>query len=303
MAENWYPSRFGADDILGSFNLVTPQSILKALALVTQGKVYDLSHVLDQDMPVPGFHGAFFANTQYTLKNGAEWHDRNIGLMKNGYSAQNLRINMSDHTGTHIDQLNHVGIKQENGDYLLYNGLRDSDIVGSFGTTKLGIEHMPPLITRGVLIDVVGYKGVDLLPAGYAISPEELDTVLAKQQVEVREGDTVLVHTGWGKTRNDPVKALSGEPGLSKRCAAWAVKKNIVSWGLDQFGTDPVPFEEEGLALPMHLEMLTKNGIRLMEYIYMDEIVRDKVYEFCVIAAPLKFKGGTGSPIRLLALI
>ena len=303
MGENWYPSKYGADDILGAMNLITPQSIVAAMSLVKRGIVYDLSHVLDQDMVVPGFHGAFFANTQYTLQNGAEWHDRHIGFMKNGYSAQNLRINMSDHTGTHIDQVNHVGIKQEDGEYLLYNGVKDSESVGSFGTTKLGIEHMPPLISRGVFIDVVGYKGVDMLPAGYAISPQELDTVLAAQKTEVREGDTVLVHTGWGKTRNDPEKALSGEPGLSWRCAKWAVDKDIVCWGLDQFGTDPVPFEEEGLALPMHLEMLTKNGIRLMEYIYMDEIARDKVYEFCVFAAPLKFRGGTGSPVRLLALV
>jgi kynurenine formamidase len=301
--ENWYPSRFGADDVLGSFNLITPQSILAALALVKRGVVYDLSHVLDQDMPVPGFHGAFFANTQYTLENGVEWHNQVFGKMANGYSAQNLRIAMSDHSGTHIDQLNHVGIQQEDGSFLVYNGIPNRDIIDSFGTKRLGIEHMPPLIGRGVFIDVVGHKGVDMLPAGYAISPEELDAALQSQGVEVREGDTVLVHTGWGKNWRDPEKMLSGEPGLAKACAQWAVERNIVSWGTDQFATDPLPFENPGQALPMHLEMLTKAGIRLMENIYMEEIARDKVYEFLIIAAPLKFKGGTGSPVRLLALV
>jgi kynurenine formamidase len=301
--ENWYPSRFGPDDVLGSFNLITPESILAALALVKRGVVYDLSHVLDQDMPVPGFHGAFFANTQYTLENGVEWHNQIFGQMTNGYSAQNLRIAMSDHSGTHIDQLNHVGIQQEDGSFLVYNGIPNRDIIDSFGTKRLGIEHMPPLIGRGVFIDVVGHKGVDILPPGYAISAEELDAALESQGVEVREGDTVLVHTGWGKNWRDPEKMLTGEPGLAKSCAQWALDKNIVSWGTDQFATDPLPFEESGQALPMHLEMLTKAGIRLMENIYMEEIARDKVYEFLIIAAPLKIKGGTGSPVRLLALV
>ena len=110
--DRWHPSRFGEEDVLGAFNLITPQSILSALAIAQQGKIYDLSHNLDQDMPVPGFHGAFFANTQYTLENGVEWHNQIFGKMANGYSAQNLRIAMSDHSGTHIDQLNHVGIQQ-----------------------------------------------------------------------------------------------------------------------------------------------------------------------------------------------
>jgi Predicted metal-dependent hydrolase len=123
MSEKWWPSKWGADDIQGSMNLITPQRILESLAMVKQGKYYDLSHVLDQDMPIPGFHGSYFANTQYTLENGAEWHDRVIGNMKNGYSAQNLRMAISDHSGTHIDQLNHVGQRQEDGDFRVYNGI------------------------------------------------------------------------------------------------------------------------------------------------------------------------------------
>jgi kynurenine formamidase len=301
--DNWHPSRFGPDDELGAFNLITPETILTALQLVKRGVVYDLSHVLDQDMPVPGFHGNFFANTQYTLENGAEWHDRVIGQMSNGYSAQNLRIAMSDHSGTHLDQLNHVGEQQPTGEFLVYNGMRNKEIVSSFGTTKLGAEQMPPLIGRGILIDVCGHKGVEMLPAGYAISPAELDDALAAQGTAVQEGDTVLVHTGWGRNWHDAEKTLSGEPGLAKACAQWAVDHNIVCWGCDQFATDPIPFENPGEALPMHIAMLSKAGIRLMENVYLEEIARERVYEFLIIAAPLKIKGGTGSPVRLLALV
>jgi kynurenine formamidase len=303
MTDSWYPSRWGAEDILGSFNLVTPASIAAAFAMVKSGIVYDLSHVLDQDMPVPGFHGAFFANTQYSLENGKDWHDAVLGVSENGFSAQNLRLQISDHSGTHIDQLNHVGQLQPNGEFLVYNGIRNKDIIDSFGTKRLGIEQMPPLISRGVFADVCGHQGVEMLPAGYCISPEELDDVFAAQGVEVREGDAVLVHTGWGKNWHDREKMLSGEPGLAMACARWAVEKNIVTWGTDQFATDPLPFEQPGVSLPMHIEMLTKAGIRLIENIYMEELAREKVYEFCLIAAPLKIRGGTGSPVRLLAAI
>ena len=257
----WYPSKYGADDILGAMNLITPRTIVEAVSLIKNGIIYDLSHNLDQEMPIPGFHGAFFANTQFTLENGAEWHDKYLGEMKNGYSAQNLRIAMSDHSGTHIDQLNHVGIKQENGEYLIYNGIRNRDAIDTFGTRKLGIETMPPLITRGILIDVAGFKGVDFLEAGYAIQPNELDGALAAQGINVKRGDTVLVHTGWGRFWTDAAKTLSGEPGLGRACATWAVDHDIICWGCDQAAIDVFPFETEGEALPMHLEMLTKAGI------------------------------------------
>ncbi|MEQ8964976.1 MAG: cyclase family protein [Azospirillaceae bacterium] len=301
--ENWYPSRFGKDDEIGAFNLITPESILAALKLVKDGKIYDLSHVLDQDMPVPGFHGSFFANTQYTLENGVEWHDRVIGVMANGYSAQNMRLAISDHSGTHIDQLNHVGQRQEDGEFLVYNGIKNKDIIDTFGTTRLGAESMPPMIARGILIDVAGHKGEDILPAGYAIQPDELDAALAAQGTEVRRGDVVLVHTGWGKHWNDADTTLSGEPGLGKACAEWAIEHDIICWGLDQFATDPIPFEFPGEALPMHIAMLTKAGIRLMENVRMTEIVDNRIYEFLIIAAPLKIKGATGSPVRLVALV
>jgi kynurenine formamidase len=300
--ENWYPSRFGADDVIGALNLITPDTVRTAFSLVKKGLIYDLSFIMEQDMPIPGFHGSFFANTQYTLENGAEWHHIAFDGMTNGFSAQNLRLSISDHSGTHIDQLNHVGEQQADGDFLIYNGIRNKDVVSSFGTSKLGIETMPPIIARGVFIDVAGHRGVDMLPPGYAIQPSELDETLAAQGTVVKEGDVVLVHTGWARNWKQPKKMLEGEPGLGKACAQWAVDKNIISWGLDQFATDPVPYETPGEALPMHIAMLTKAGIRLMENVNMAPLIEHKVFEFLTIAAPLKIKGATGSPIRLLAL-
>jgi kynurenine formamidase len=298
----WYPSKYGSDDILGAMNLITPGSVLGALSLVKKGIIFDLSHDLEEAMPLPGAHRGFYAITQNKLESASAVHEKDLGAIHNGFSAQNLRIEMSDHSGTHIDQLNHVGIKQENGEYLLYNGIPNSSVIDTCGTRKIGIETMPPLVTRGVLIDVAKSKRVAYLEAGYAIQPDELDEALAAQKNEVRRGDTVLLRTGWGQFWKSPEKFLSGEPGLGEACAGWALDREIVCWGCDQFATDPIPFEKAGEALPMHLEMLTKAGIRLMENVYLEEIAGKGVYEFCLLAAPLKIKGATASPIRLLAL-
>ena len=176
MANNWYPSRWGADDVLGSFNLVTPSSIIAALSLAREGKVYDLSHILDQDMPVPGFHGSFFANTQYTLENGVEWHNQIFGKMANGYSAQNMRLAISDHSGTHIDQLNHVGQQQPDGEFLVYNGLKNKDIIDSFGTKRSESNTCRPFLPRRSLPTSAGTKEVETFPAGLLHLPSRRST-------------------------------------------------------------------------------------------------------------------------------
>lgn len=301
MAKKWFPSRWGANDELGSFNLVTESSVLEALSTVKLGRQVELGRVLEGEMPVPEFHGQYFANTQFTLENGISWHERNFGEMKNGYSAQNLRLSMSDQSGTHIDQLNHVGF-MENDEFLIYNGVKNSEVITSFGTSRLAMESMPPIICRGVFADIAALHGVETLDIGYAITPEEIDDALHSQNVSVRRGDAVFVNTGWGKHWLDPKTYLSGEPGLSAKCASWAIDHDILLWGMDQFAIDALPPEKAGEMLPMHLEMLTKNGIRLVENMYFDALIEARVYEFCFIAQPLKIKGGTGSPLRPVAL-
>jgi kynurenine formamidase len=256
------------NDELGSFNLVTESSVLEALSTVKLGRQVELGRVLEGEMPVPEFHGQYFANTQFTLENGISWHERNFGEMKNGYSAQNLRLSMSDQSGTHIDQLNHVGF-MENDEFLIYNGVKNSEVITSFGTSRLAMESMPPIICRGVFADIAALHGVETLDIGYAITPEEIDDALHSQNVSVRRGDAVFVNTGWGKHWLDP---------------------------------NALPPEKAGEMLPMHLEMLTKNGIRLVENMYFDALIEARVYEFCFIAQPLKIKGGTGSPLRPVAL-
>jgi len=294
--------RWGADDTQGAMNLITPETTLAALSLIRKGITYDLSRVLKGTMSTPEFHGQFFANTNYTLENGAEWHNEKIGAMENGYSAQNLRISMCDHSGTHIDQLNHVGVRGDDGKYRVYNGIENQDIITSFGTKELGAEHMRSWVGRGILADVAALHGVEWLDAGYVIQPDEIDRALAAAEVEVHQADTVFVHTGWGKKWDDP-DYLEGEPGLGKACAGWAREKDIVCWGVDQWGVDVFPFETEGEALPVHIDLLTSAGIRLIENIDMSGLLRDGVYELCIVGAPLRVLGGTGAPLPLVGVV
>lgn len=296
-----FESKWGRDDQLGAMNLLTPDHLLNGISLVQSGRIYDLAQTLEQGMPAPGFHGGFYANINYTPESGEEWHRVNLGEIENGYSAANMRISMSDQSGTHIDGLNHVSVKVD-GRYLTYGGIPFSDILTTLGTDKLGIERMPPLVTRGVLIDIAAHQGVAELPIGYAIQPEELDSALEHQDLEVSEGDAVLVRCGWGRHWNDPAKYMEGEPGIGRACAEWAVEHGVVAWGMDNFGIDPIPFETPGEALPIHIEMLVKNGIRLLENLDLDGLAGDRVHEFCLIVAPLKIRGATGSPIRPFAL-
>src|SRR5690606_8556349 len=118
---------------------------------------------------------------------------------------------------------------------------------------------------RGVLLDVAGTLGVENLPAGYGISPAELDRARREANVDIRPGDAVLVNTGWGRYWENPAQYMSGCPGLNADCGSWAVEHEIILWGIDQFCVDPDPWQQEGVALPLHLEMLTRHGIRLFE--------------------------------------
>jgi kynurenine formamidase len=191
-------SEWGPDDEVDALNRITSSTILKALKLVSKGKVYDLGRVLQYEASINPAHGKFYCNTQFDYDISAEWMKKYRETdITNGYSDMNCRISMSDQSCTHIDSFNHVTVKGEDGVRRSYN--RIDPIVTSLGTKRLGAETMKPIISRGVLIDVAGYKGVDMLNVEYTISNNDLQSALSRQNVTVNQGDTVLINTGWGK--------------------------------------------------------------------------------------------------------
>src|SRR5919202_295543 len=206
----WWPSRYGPDDQIGSLNEFTPAKIVEAARLVRQGTTFDLGRVLHPDVPrSPGrfWHQTLVANAH--LANPRREGGTDGGWGKN---QVNWLIELATGTfqiGTQLDGLNHLQI----GDRF-YNGWRARDIVEDWGTSKLGIETVPPILTRGVLVDVARHRGVARLNAGDVIGVDELEAILRAQGTPVGQGDAVLFHTGWGSLWENPEAFNAGEPGI-----------------------------------------------------------------------------------------
>jgi hypothetical protein len=173
LPESWFPSKWGAEDELGALNEISPAKLIEATKLVKLGKAYNLSQLMEYGIPQNWFHGPFLYAT-------FRRHDDSLRLYpsKNKVGAMSLRLEISDHSGTHIDSLNHSSI-----DGTLYNGFEANKITDMFGTSKLGMDKTPPIFSRGVLIDVAGYRNREMVDDSYAISPEEIQSILDQNKL------------------------------------------------------------------------------------------------------------------------
>ncbi len=287
-AGNWYPSRWGADDQRGAVNRITPAKVVEASRLITRGTVYQLGRVYEAGMPL-------FGSRHYSLRIPQAF----------GPSGANQFIHHDEivsgeigQIGTQFDGLGHVGI----GD-LFYNGNRRGDFAGPEGLTRLGIEHVGPIVTRGVLIDVARHKGVAQLGASYEITAADLQGALKAQGVEIRPGDAVLVHTGWGALwMTDNARFLQSSPGLGVAAAQFLVDREIAMVGSDNWGIEVSPNPDATLVGPVHQLLLARHGIYQFENLATEVIARENVYEFAFFFAPLPLKGATGSPGNPVAI-
>lgn len=287
-SNQWYPSRWGADDQRGAANRITPAKVLEAKALITKGMVYQLGRVYEAGMPLPATrHFSLHIPQAYVIpsKNEAVYHDEVVS----GEIGQ---------IGTQFDGLGHVGI----GD-LFYNGNRRSDFARPGGLTRLGIENVGPIVTRGVLVDVARLRGVTQLAAGYEITARDLTDALQRQRVEIHPGDVVLIHTGWGSLwMKDNARYMSGAPGLGVAAAQLLADEEVSVVGADTSGVEVTPNPDKSLAVPVHQLLIARNGIYLHENLATEELARDAVYEFAYMFAPLRLKGATGSPGNPIAI-
>ena len=209
------------------------------------------------------------------------------------------QIELTTHVGTHIDALGHASI----GD-TLYGGASGEESVSDNGLSHGGIEKAPPFIARAVLIDVAAYKGVDRLDPGYAIQPEDLEGALQVQGVGVSEGAIVLIHTGSDETfLEDPEAHAGSTPGLSLDAARWLSSRRVVAVGADNHALEVQPGETLGVLFPVHQHLLVNQGIYIIENMKLDELVERRIFESTLIMLPTKFKGATGAPVRIIALL
>lgn len=294
-------SPYGPDDEIGALNEITPESTLAVLKRIKSGKVYDLS--VNYFVGMPSFSAGGDQGFQIWMTHtphGTEVDKPAIvppkSKEKPAWSGD--AISMYTHTGTHIDTLNHIGLGGA-----IYNGFRAADHLGDRGWKKEGAEKIPPIVTRGVLIDVAAAKGVKMLPDSYGITGKDIEEALAKQGTALKRGDTVVVRTGRMTVWPDQQKFMPNEPGITVDSAEWLVDHGAILIGTDNLSFEQFPvLDRETNWLPVHTYLLAERGVCIIEVMWLEELARDKVYEFAFIAAPLKFVGATGSLFRPIAI-
>jgi len=284
----WYPSRWGANDQRGAANRLTPAKVLEAKNLITKGTVYQLGRVYESGMPM-------FGTRHYSLRIPQTFGP----LGKNEVTYQDEIVSGElGQIGTQFDGLGHIGV----GD-LFYNGNRRSEFAQAEGLTKLGIENAGAFVTRGVLLDVARYKGVAQLQGGYEITVADLKGALQRQGTDIRAGDAVILHTGWGSLwMKDNARYSQTEPGIGLAAAQFLVDEEVTLVSADTFGVEVLPYPDKALLFPVHQLLLPRNGTYILENVITEELARDNVYEFAFVFAPLRLKGATGSPGNPIAI-
>ncbi|MBS0521647.1 MAG: cyclase family protein [Proteobacteria bacterium] len=292
-------SPFGTDDQIGMLNLIDAQSRSAILARADASKVFDLS--VDHFMGMPGWFGAGDPTYQIWMTHtpGGEIVDNSMGVSLEanrlvGYSGD--AISMYTHCGTHIDTFNHFGY----GD-LIFNEFNTSEHLGSRTWRKCGAETFPPIFARGVLLDIAALHGVPTLPPSHAIGEADLTACLKRQEIALRPGDVVLIHTGQMKLWPD-MAFVKNTPGLNRQGAEFLAKNGAIMIGADNLTLEQTPTAEPLNFFPVHTYLLAEAGVPILEMAYLDELVGERVYEFAFFGACIKLRGATGSPMRPVAM-
>ncbi len=288
------PSKFGAEDTIGAANLVTPERILAATQLVKQGKAHPLGITIDAETPA-------FPPRSLSLQVVQPNQQGGVKLTGFGYEA-----NYNDDIiqtwigiGSQIDGLGHLG---EGG--LYYNCLDEKEISAITGLTKLGTHAVPPLVGRGVIVDMASHFGVDTMEAGQHFGSEEIQAAAEAQGVTFSEGDIILFHTGWtdGMFESDPPAWGSGEPGLSNEGAVYLAGLNPMAVGADTWGLDAVPPADGDKVFYGHVTFLKENGIYILETMDTGPLVDAGVQEFMFVLGQPRIRGTVQAMINPIAL-
>jgi kynurenine formamidase len=305
----WWPSVHGPSDQAGASNYVTPAKILAALAIPKTGQTYELGHPYETSMPQYGSRPYFLNVLTRAATTGpgdpivhTEYFTGYIGQM-----------------GTQFDALSHQGrhVRMADGsvEAVFYNGFTDTELMGPAhglgGVAALGVERMKPFITRGVLIDIAGFKQVPTLPPAYEVTMADVRGALARQQLRetsIEQGDAVLFNYGWAVHWTNPSKyndsfigtgENQGSPGIGAEVAKWLIERKVGLVGGDSCCVEvrgPVPKES------VHHLLFLGHGIPLLENLDLAELARDGASEFLFLGLPERIKGATGSPIRPIAV-
>lgn len=293
-------SPWGGDDEIGRLNLITEASRAAILARISGGSAYDLS--VEYFIGMPSWQAAGDPHYRIWMTHTPEGTviDDPLGVgvtMNEHVSYSGAAVSMYTHMGTHIDALVHFGL-----DGKIWNGFSAAEHLGDRGWRVAGAEKIPPLVARGVLIDIPAARNMTMLPEGYRITREDLIATLRKQQTEVLEGDVVLIRTGRMQLYEDASAYMSNPPGLGMSAAKYLIEeRGAMVVGADNLSFEAFPSEIETDYVPLHTYLLAEQGAPIIELAYLEELSRDRVYEFAFIGGSLKLRGSDAAPIRPIA--
>jgi len=293
----WWPHAiWGEGDQAGASNWITPDKIIESLSLVKTGKVYELGFPYYNGMPL--LAGRTYSMILPGSPTGGPYEGSGLAYNDEFVCTQIGQV------GTQFDGPGHIGqqVSMEDGtqEIVYYNGFTQQEVGNAFQLQKLGIEHVKPFITRGILLDIAGYKGVEILGDSYLITVDDVLGALERQGIaeeSIRPGDAILFNTGWWRLIDDHEAYLKWEwAGLGSDVVDWIIEKQASMTGYDASG------DGAGSNSEVHIRLGMQHGIFSQEFMTFEDVLADEVYEFLFIFTPLRFTGGTGSPGRPIAI-
>ena len=285
-------SKFGPTDQIGNLNHVTPAKTLAATKLVTKGKSYRLG--IETNKNTPAYPPRTFAVTVVQPGQNA---GATIGPTKTTYNDD--LINGWAGVGSQLDGLGHIGIND-----LYFNCNKGSDFAQTDGLKKLGVEHVPAVATRGVLLDMAGYFNTDIVKEGTPFNRAEIEGAMKRQGIKsIEQGDVVLFYTGWLKLLGkDNQRFGSVAPGLGRDGARYLASLGVAIVGSDTWSFEVVPFEKDAGIFEVHQILIPLNGIHILENINTEELVRDQAWEFLFTLGPARITGGVQAIVNPIAI-
>ncbi|MBA1146914.1 cyclase family protein [Ectothiorhodospiraceae bacterium WFHF3C12] len=283
-------SPWGPDDQIGAANYLSAEKVLEAAELIETGKTYSLGVELNRDFPAYGTR--FFDITVVESVPGGS----TVG--PNKLTANDDVLHTWVGIGSQIDGFGHIGI-----DHVHYNNNHAAEIIDTSGLKRLGLENLPPIVTRGVLLDMTEHFGKDMLGEGTAFNSAEIKAAAQAQGVEIREGDVVLFHTGWlNLVGEDNKRFAQAEPGLGVDGAEYLAQQGVVAVGADTWGLEVIPFEENRGPYEVHQTLLAKHGVYILENMDTRELAGDGVSEFLFVLGQPKVKGSVQMIVNPVAI-
>lgn len=291
LADGVPASPFGPEDTLGAVNRLSAAAVLEATKLVKTGKTYALGVETGPDSPA--YPPREYDMTILQLDDG-----RGVPLGTNKLTGNDDLMRLYMGIGSQIDGLGHIGI-----DHVYYNGVKAEEFIKVTGLTKFSISDLPPIVGRGVLLDIARLRKSAVLSEGTAINRAEIEAAATAQGVTLRMGDVVLFHTGWlNVADSDGVRFMRGEPGLGVDGAKYLAEVGVVAVGSDTWGVEVIPFETQGHFFPVHQELIAKNGIYILENMDTRALAKDEAWEFLFVLGQPRFVGAVQAVINPVAI-